>query len=179
MPPRPWRGGIHSLSIAVLASRRHNLRYRGYNLGHQQIERLQFMHIAQAENRLVDTQRCQFSKLLNSLRRSNRSFTAIASDRQRIQRRLLNLLVGTPNGSAMLTQNLQLPPQFIFAKTRKDITRVSILGNQPQRFALTGSAYQNRWMRLLHCLRRIEQPLKMVILVIERLFIALPHLVDD
>ena len=90
-------------------------------------------------------------------------------------RGLLDLVVVSTDGLAMLAQDLELVRQL---RSGEEVAGLRVLRDQAERFLLATAPDQDRWMRAAQALRHVERPLEPVVLAIEwllRAAFALPH----
>ena len=113
------------------------------DFGGQEVERLQVVDVAQAEDGLVDAHSGQFCKLLNGLGRGCGSVATIASQVETVERGFLDLLVRAAHRLAVIAQGIQLMLQLVLAHTGEEVAGISVLGNQAQRLALAAPTDKN------------------------------------
>src|SRR5262245_47132412 len=104
----------------------------------------------------------------------------VARQVDRLEVRPLDLVVVSPDGLAMLAQDLVLVVDLLGAA--EDVGGVGVLGHEAERLSLAAAADQDRDPRPRDRLRRVAQPLRVVLAPVEPALaaaLALPHLVGD
>src|SRR5215470_2262942 len=111
-PPLPYTG---LKAMQMLAARYLYLFDNRDDFGGQEVERLQVVDVAQAEDGLVDAHSGQFCKLLNGLGRACGSVATIAGQLETVERGFLDLLVWAAHRLAVIAQGIQLMLQLVIA----------------------------------------------------------------
>src|SRR5437762_3419346 len=104
---------------------------------------------------------------------------AVVAQVEREQGGLLDVVVVSADGVAMLAEDLELARNF---GSGEEIAGIGILGDQPQGFLFPAAADEDGWVRAREGLRRVERALELIVLATERLFaaaFAFPHLLAD
>src|SRR5262245_11564991 len=79
----------------------------------------------------------------------------------------------------MLAQHLEFPGQLAGAVAGEQVAGIGVAGHQPQRLLLATATDQDRWMRLTQRRRRAQWLGQRVVLAVDRLRVATPHVRGD
>src|SRR6266851_8814127 len=166
-------------SLKGLTTGNRDALHLGDNLAGQQVKAFQVGHVWYDHDHLVEAFGRQVRETIDGGLRTEGAIAAIASEMHEVNQGFFNLLVGAPQRLAMLAQDLQLALPCVFVEIPHEVAGISIPGHQAQGLSFAMASHQDRRMRFLDGLRRIERSRQVIVLSLVRVLIPGPHLERD